>query len=111
MDQGHDALVSGGLGELGQLLAGFLADANAGLAAEGDEAGDAGIFTLAGHENVVKAAMPSLEGFFDWMQPVQNFHSFSVEDGRSGVECLVSHPFRKIARSRFFDFAMLRSEG
>jgi hypothetical protein len=111
VDQGHDALVSGGLGELGQLLAGFLADANAGLAAEGDEAGDAGIFTLAGHENVVKAAMASLEGFFDWMQPVENFHSFSVEDGRSGVECLVSHPFRKIARSRFFDFAMLRSEG
>jgi hypothetical protein len=75
VDQGHYALVSGSLGELGQLLAGLRADAHAGRAAEGDETGDAGIFTLAGHENVVKAAAAGLERFFDRMQPVENFHS------------------------------------
>ncbi len=79
-DQGHNALVSGSLGELGQLLARFLANADAESAAESDEAGDAGIFTLAGHENVIKAAASGLKGFFDRMQPVENFHSFSVED-------------------------------
>jgi predicted RecA/RadA family phage recombinase len=69
-DEGHDALVSGSLGELGQLLAGFLEDTHAGRAAEGDEAFDAGIFTLAGHENVIKTAAAGLEGLFDWMQPI-----------------------------------------
>jgi len=68
--QGHNALVSGGLGQLGQLLACFLSDADAGRAAEGDEAGDAGILTLAGHQNVVKPAASSLERLLDRMQPV-----------------------------------------
>jgi len=34
-----------------------------------------GILALAGHQNVVKPAAASLEGFFDRMQPVENFHS------------------------------------
>jgi hypothetical protein len=61
--------VSGSLGQLGQLLARFLSNADAGLAAEGHEALDAGIVALAGHEDVVKTAASGLEGFFDRMQP------------------------------------------
>jgi hypothetical protein len=76
VDEGYDALVSGSLGELGQLLAGFLADANAGIAAEVDKALDAGIFALAGHQNVVEAPASGLERLLDRMQAVENFHSF-----------------------------------
>ena len=75
VDEGHNALVGGSLGELGQLLARLLADADAGIAAEGDEALDAGIFALAGHQNVVKAAAAGLERLLDRMQAVENFHS------------------------------------
>ena len=74
-DQGHYALVGGSLGELGQLLAGLLADTDAGIAAEGDEGFQAGILALAGHQNVVEAPASGLEGFFDRMQAVENFHS------------------------------------
>jgi hypothetical protein len=81
VDQGYYALVSWGLGELSQLLARLLADAHAGVAAEGDEALDAGILAFAGHKNVIKTAASGLEGFFDRMQPVENFHVVSVEDG------------------------------
>ena len=41
-DHGHDALVGGGAGQLRELLAGFLADADAGFAARGNEAEEAG---------------------------------------------------------------------
>jgi ribosomal protein L37AE/L43A len=90
MDESYNALVSGSLGELGQLLAGFLADADTGRAAEGDETGDAGIFTLAGYEDVVETPAAGLEGFLDRMQAVENFHVVSVEDGRSGAGILCS---------------------
>jgi hypothetical protein len=74
-DESDYALMSGSLGELRQLLARFLANAHARRTAEGDEALDAGILALASHQNVVKPAAASLEGFFDRMQPVENFHS------------------------------------
>jgi hypothetical protein len=77
-DEGHDALVSGGFGECGQLLARLLADADAGVAAEGDEALQALVVALAGDENVVEAAAAGLEGFLDRMQAVQNVHVYSV---------------------------------
>jgi hypothetical protein len=67
--------VGGSLGELGQLLARLLTDANAGIAAEVDKALDAGIFALSGHQNVVKAPASGLERLLDWMQAVENFHS------------------------------------
>jgi hypothetical protein len=92
-DEGYYALVSGSLGELGQLLARFLADADAGGAAEGDEGFQAGIVALAGHEDVIETPAASLEGFFDRMQAVENFHSLSVEDGRSAAS-LNSLPIR-----------------
>jgi len=74
-DEGYDALVSGGLGEFGQLLAGFLEDAHAGFAAKGDEALDAGIFTFAGHQNVVEIPPSGLEGFLNRVKAVENIHS------------------------------------
>jgi hypothetical protein len=75
VDQSYYTLMGGSLGKLSQLLARFLANADACLAAEGDKALDAAILALAGHQNVVKTAAASLEGFFDRMQPVENFHS------------------------------------
>jgi hypothetical protein len=73
-DEGYYALVSGSLSELGQLLAGFLEDTHAGFAAKGDEALQALVVAFAGHQNVIKAAASGLEGFFDRMQAVENFH-------------------------------------
>jgi hypothetical protein len=73
-DQSHDALVGGGLGELGQLLARLLADAEAGLAAEDDQALQALIVPLAGHQNMVEAPTSGLDCLFNRMQPVENFH-------------------------------------
>ena len=74
-DEGDDALMGGGLGEQRQLLAGFLADADAGLAAE-RRPGVPGavVVAFAGHQNVVKAALAGLERFLDRMQAVENFH-------------------------------------
>jgi hypothetical protein len=40
---------------------------------------------------VVKAATAGLEGLLDRMQPVENFHGFSVEDGRSAAAALHRH--------------------
>jgi hypothetical protein len=62
------------LGQLRQLLAWLLADAKTGLAAESDEAFQALIVPFAGHHNLVKAPPPGLDGLFDRMQPVENFH-------------------------------------
>jgi hypothetical protein len=73
-DQGHHALVSGGLRQLRQLLAALLADADAALAAKGHQPLQAGIFALAGHQDVVKAPPSGLDGLFYRVQSVQNFH-------------------------------------
>ena len=53
---------------------GFLADADAGLAAIGDEAREAVVVALAGDEDVVEAAPAGFESFLDRMQAVENFH-------------------------------------
>jgi hypothetical protein len=56
------------------LLASFLAYADAGLAAEVDEALKAVVLALSGDEDVVKPALSGLEGFFHRMQAIENFH-------------------------------------
>ena len=76
---GNDALVSGGPGELRQLVARFLAHADAGLTAIGDEASEPLVVTFAGDDDVIKAAAPGLEGFLDGMEAVQNFHKGSLD--------------------------------
>ena len=58
----------------GELLARLFQDANAGLAALGDEAGQAGIVALARYQNVIEAAAAGLERFLDRVQAVENFH-------------------------------------
>jgi hypothetical protein len=47
-----------------QLLAGFLADTDAGLAKGGDEALQTKILSFAGYQHVVKATPAGLESFF-----------------------------------------------
>ena len=73
-DEGHDALMGGGFGEEGELLAGVLADADAGLAEGVDELFQAKIVAFAGDQNVIEAAAAGLEGFFDRVHAVENFH-------------------------------------
>jgi hypothetical protein len=79
-DEGDYALVGGRLGELGQLLAGLVADADTGLAAEGDELVEPGILALVGDEDVIEAAAAGLDRFFDRMHAIKDFHRDSVED-------------------------------
>jgi hypothetical protein len=66
--------MGGGFGQLGELVAGFQADADAGLAKGGYEALDTEIFTLTGYQDVVKASPAGLEGFFHRVHAIQNFH-------------------------------------
>ncbi|MFZ0395507.1 MAG: hypothetical protein WAL73_16745, partial [Terracidiphilus sp.] len=74
VDEGDDALVGGGSGELGELLARLLEDANAGLAALGGEALEAGVLmrfeSLAGEEDVIETAAAGAKSFFDRMDAV-----------------------------------------
>jgi len=73
-NQRDDALVVGRFGGDGQLLARLLEDADAILAALGDQAGQTGILALAGYQNVIETALAGLEGFLDRVQAVENFH-------------------------------------
>jgi hypothetical protein len=73
-DQGDNALMSGSFGHQGELVAGVLADADAGLAKGGDQALQAEVFALAGDQNVVKTAPAGLESLFDRVYSVQHFH-------------------------------------
>jgi hypothetical protein len=70
-------------GKQGELLARFLADADAGLTGGRDEAFQAEALALfealAGDEDVIKAAAASLEGFFNRVHAVENFHELSVD--------------------------------
>jgi hypothetical protein len=73
-DESNYALVGGGFRHHRQLVAGFLADADAGLAKGGDEALESEIFAFAGYQHMVKATPAGFEGFFDRVHAVQNFH-------------------------------------
>jgi hypothetical protein len=77
-DKCNDALVGGGIGGEGKLLARPLKDADACVAALGDEAGEAVVVALTGNENVIEATAPGLESFRDRMQAVENFHEDSL---------------------------------
>jgi hypothetical protein len=73
-DDGEDALVGVGPGEAGELVAGFEGDADAGGAAELDEAFEAFVATLAGDADVIELAGAGADGLLDWMETVKNFH-------------------------------------
>jgi hypothetical protein len=73
-DDGDDSLMRGGLGAEGELIAGLGVDADAELAAEGDELDETRVLALASHENVVKMASAGAQSLFDRVQAVQKFH-------------------------------------
>jgi hypothetical protein len=73
-NESDNSLMGWGLGQLSQVLARFLADADAGFTALGDQLLQPGIVALAGHQHVVKAAASGLESLFHRMHPVENFH-------------------------------------
>jgi hypothetical protein len=74
-DESDNALMSRGFGHQGELVAGVLADADAGLAKGGDQALQAEVFALAGDQNVVKTAPAGLESLLDRVYSVQHFHT------------------------------------
>ena len=78
VDERDYALVSGSFGGERELLARFLADADARVAALDDETGNARVMAvvlaLAGDEDVIEAAAAGLERFRDRMQAVEDFH-------------------------------------
>jgi hypothetical protein len=73
-DHCDNSLVAFRLGKLGQLLAGFLTDPDAGLATDGDEPLQALIVSFAGDENMVKAPLAGFEGLLNRVEAVENFH-------------------------------------
>lgn len=73
-DQGDYTLVSGSFGQLSELVAGFLADADAGLTEGGYEVFEALVFAFAGYKHVVEASPAGLERLFHRVHAVQNFH-------------------------------------
>jgi hypothetical protein len=70
----HDALMGGGSGNLGEVFARLLADADAGLPTLGNQAGEAVIFAFAGNEDVIKFTAARLERLFYRVNAVQNLH-------------------------------------
>ncbi len=80
-DDGDDSLVRGGSSDLGELVAGLLADTDSGLAAGSDETGKSNVVTLTGNENEIKAAPAGFEGLLDGMEAVENIHEVSLRAG------------------------------
>jgi hypothetical protein len=82
-DERDNTLMCGSFGGEGELLARPLKDADARVAALGDEAANSRIGTfvvaLAGDENVIESAAAGLKSFRDRMQAVKNFHGISLE--------------------------------
>ena len=76
-DEGYDALMAFGAGEMRELLAGLGADADAALTAQENELVNA-LGGLAGDDDLVKASTACLERLLNRMNSVQNFHTFSV---------------------------------
>jgi hypothetical protein len=70
VNHGHNALVSGVLGKLRQLLAGFLANGDATLAAESDETRQTLVVPLASHQKMVEAPAAGFECLFDRMDAI-----------------------------------------
>jgi hypothetical protein len=78
MDERDDTLVIGGFSSDGELLARPLQDANSGVAALHDKAGETIIVALASDEDVIESAAAGLESFRNRMQAVENFHGISL---------------------------------
>jgi hypothetical protein len=77
--ESHDALVGGRASQLRELLARFLTDANTGLAALSDEAGEPLVVALASDQNVIETAAASLESLLYGMEAIENFHEGSLD--------------------------------
>jgi hypothetical protein len=89
VDESHHALVGGGFGGEGQLLARLLADADAGLMAGFNEAGEAVVVALAGRQHVIEAAAAGAKRLLNGVQAIKNFHGEILEDegGRTDEMC------------------------
>ena len=61
-------------GEAGELVAGLDGDANAGGAAEFDQALEAFVSAFAGDADVIELAGTGADGLLDGVEAVQNFH-------------------------------------
>ena len=81
VDERDNALMRGGFGSNGELLAGLLENADASLAALGDQLLEARIMPLPSHEDVVKAPLSGFESLLHRVQAVENFHGFSLRRG------------------------------
>ena len=68
----------------GELIARFEADADACVAALGDEAIETVVVALAGDEDVIETAAAGLESFIDRVQTVEDFHGiqFTARDAK-----------------------------
>ena len=89
-DESDNALVCRGAGEVGELFARFLANADAGLLAISDQAREAFVVALGGNDDVIEAASAGLEGLGNRVHAVENFHVFSV-DGALGRPAAASY--------------------
>jgi hypothetical protein len=67
-------LMGRGTGELGEVFAGFLADADTGKTAVGNEMGESFVVALGGYEHMVETAATGLESFGNRMHAIQDFH-------------------------------------
>jgi hypothetical protein len=73
-NQGHNALMGRGAGELGKLFAGFLTDADTGQTAVGNEMSEAFVVALGGYQHLVETAAAGLESFGNRMHAIEDFH-------------------------------------
>jgi hypothetical protein len=72
--QRDHALMRGSIGGNSKLLARLLQNADASLAAQGNQPLEARIVPLAGHEHVVKAPFSGFQSLLHRVQAVENFH-------------------------------------
>ncbi len=72
--QRNHALMRRGLGSEGELVARLFEDANAGLAALGDETFKTRVMALAGDQDMIEAPLAGFECFLHRVQAVENFH-------------------------------------
>jgi len=68
-----------GSGELSELFARLLTNADTGLTAFGDKARETVVLALAGDKDMIKTAATSLECLLHRMEAIENFHEFSLD--------------------------------
>jgi hypothetical protein len=79
-DDGDDALMGGGAGDVGEGLARLRADADFEGVGKRDDGFKAVVAAFAGYQHVVEAAFAGFKGFFDGMEAVEGLHRFSLEE-------------------------------